>query len=85
MRWRLTACEIEETADACAMLASSEPHCGLSSAIDGYYSMGYELALEAWLSVSAYPWAWTDEQNWRERWAEAEARLRCGWLPGDRP
>lgn len=84
MRIYLTACEIEEAADACAMMASSSSRCGLSCAVERYYSMGYELALEAWLA-SHGPWSWwaTDEQRYRERWAEAEARLRCGWLPGD--
>lgn len=79
--------EREEAADACALLASSDelhlpgaPGMDLCDAIDRGTG-SYTLASASW--DASY-----DSRAWwriRERWAEAEARLRCGWTPGDEP
>lgn len=79
---RYTDEEREEAADACAMMASSsDPFWPLSYAVDaiGAGTDVYRVAEAALFSFDDLT------SNDREEWAEAEARLRCGWTPGDEP
>lgn len=72
--------EREEAADACAMMASNEI---FSNEVLDHGCHVWQLARLARLAVV---WdAGNDELTYRECWAEAEARLRYGWLPGDEP
>lgn len=79
MKW--TDAEREEAADACAMMASSDasymraPAMDLGDVLD-QSDPAYELALQCYRELT-----WPRWYMFRERWAEAEARLRCGWTP----
>lgn len=70
-----------EAADACAMMASSDylsmPGVAASFLWDcvDVGTPESELASAAFYAATGF--------DLRERWAEAEARLRCGWTPGD--
>lgn len=77
--------EREEAADACAMMASSDASYMMAPCMDlddvlAADSAAHALAVMSYRELRWPPWNW-----FRARWAEAEARLRCGWLPGDEP
>lgn len=81
MKW--TRAERKEAADACAMMASSDARGGAGWPATSYDLVGGRpgaLAFSALMSVRRLV-----TYSYRELWAEAEARLRCGWLPGDEP
>jgi hypothetical protein len=80
----LTKAIREDAADACAMMASSNargtfdattfPAAYFDDAIDSHIPAAY-LARDALWSVENYA------SSGRDSWAEAEAKLRCGWRP----
>lgn len=72
--------EREEAADACQLIASNKV---FSDEVIDRGHPAWDLARMARLAV-----VWdvgNDELTCRECWAEAEARLRFGWMPGDEP